>query len=578
MTKVNSKLNIECILGGPQTGKTTKLIELANEAASKGEKVLFVCANANSLIPFQKRFSEQVRVVNPATPALEVMHTDEADELFGRGESPHDLSVVAQQMLDEDMKVSQFKNKRLYSVLNYLYAGWSNLSDDTWEQTYEEDMLIERLHANLRFIGGILPCELSNLALNVLRQCEYLVLDFGVDHVFIDDFCLLSRATQHFLCKLARLSITIAANTHEQVALACEKYPNFNGVSELCEAFENVQVKHLEHSYQAQSVTKALGVLDNASGAGAFEVLSKPTIEQELQALATIANDALERNETVAIVGTNGLWRRNVIQNLRRVGFNIEVFEKPERRIKNLLDVSECHDARQQAITALNWDFTCGVTWRVLLGLGDGVARSCAIDRLRCTVNSKDSAIEYSLPAALRMLYNGEIKTVELDEPLYDDLMRVYGHVWDVLGMEENPEEMDEQNFRGNPYVKCMLYAKAKLETLGDRQKPAVLVCAPEQLAGRHVDNVLFGGFVAGLIPCRDYFDPAGLAGAAKQREWQRACNVVYSACAAATKNVTFTAFETCSLEVAETMGVHIERIKLKNGVRMARTCVWDGQ
>ena len=48
-----------------------------------------------------------------------------------------------------------------------------------------------------------------------------------------------------------------------------------------------------------------------------------PSMEAEMQALALAAAEALGRGESVLIVGTNRLWRRNVAANLSRAGLPV---------------------------------------------------------------------------------------------------------------------------------------------------------------------------------------------------------------------------------------------------------------
>ena len=83
---------------------------------------------------------------------------------------------------------------------------------------------------------------------------------------------------------------------------------------------------------------------------------------------------------------------------------------------------------------------------------------------------------------------------------------------------------------------------------------------------------VVFGGFVNGLIPCRAYCDPVGMAEQSRRREHARDVRTVYGVASCARKRLLFTGFATCSLQAAETMDVHIESIKLRKGLRTVTT------
>ena len=82
---------------------------------------------------------------------------------------------------------------------------------------------------------------------------------------------------------------------------------------------------------------------------------------------------------------------------------------------------------------------------------------------------------------------------------------------------------------------------------------PAVAIAAPEDLFGRTFDVVIFGGFVNGFIPSRDMCDSGAAIALAEHR---------------ATKRLLFTSFESCDLETAERLRLHIPRIHLRSGVR----------
>ena len=90
--------------------------------------------------------------------------------------------------------------------------------------------------------------------------------------------------------------------------------------------------------------------------------------------------------------------------------------------------------------------------------------------------------------------------------------------------------------------------------------------------AGLRFDTVLFGGFVNGLIPCRAYCDPVGMADESRRRERAKDVRIVYGVASCARKQLLFTGFSTCNLQAAETMDVHIQSIKLRKGMRIVIT------
>ena len=97
---------------------------------------------------------------------------------------------------------------------------------------------------------------------------------------------------------------------------------------------------------------------------------------------------------------------------------------------------------------------------------------------------------------------------------------------------------------------------------------PAVAVGSPEDLFGRTFDVVIFGGFVNGFIPSRDMCDPGVVVGGARTRQEAADRAAIALAEQRATRRLLFTSFESCDLETAERLRLHIPRIHLRSGVR----------
>lgn len=542
---------------------------------------------------FEKGEPGAAYILSCAEVAQAVLAASEAQAVFGRG--PRVLEPYEETVLLEDLKVSQMKNRRLRKVLAYLRAGWSNLSDDTWEQTAEEDLVIERMRANLRFTGGVLACEASNLALHALREHDALRQRVSWDYVLVDDFELLSRASQHLVRMVAAYGLTVA--TAERPGLpGDEEYPCFEGAAELLAAFPGAQVARLTESGQAPEVRhRVQGLLadsalaplirhdamgqatpsaepldaDTCEGVAEPALRMAPSLEAELQALAVEANAALERGENVLIVGTNRLWRRNVAANLQRVGLPVLQLRGDKLHLKDFRDEKQCERARADALYRLRVNAADDVAWRTLLALGDSVARSAAVDYLRQAVGAGAAGAPVRLREALELLDAGNVAADSLTAPLLDDLLAAYCQVKDAFEFEEHAKPGD-----------CVLPREQAVSGEADSQqndapsssKPNILVASPDQAAGLRFDVVVFGGFVNGLIPCRAYCDPVGMAEQSRRREHARDVRTVYGVASCARKRLLFTGFATCSLQAAETMDVHIESIKLRKGLRTVTT------
>ena len=97
---------------------------------------------------------------------------------------------------------------------------------------------------------------------------------------------------------------------------------------------------------------------------------------------------------------------------------------------------------------------------------------------------------------------------------------------------------------------------------------PAVAVGPPEDLFGRTFDVIIFGGFVNGFIPSRDMCDPGVIVGGARARQEASDRAAITLAEQRTARRLLFTSFESCDLETAERLRLHIPRIRLRSGVR----------
>ena len=98
---------------------------------------------------------------------------------------------------------------------------------------------------------------------------------------------------------------------------------------------------------------------------------------------------------------------------------------------------------------------------------------------------------------------------------------------------------------------------------------PSVAIAVPEDLFGRTFAVVIFGGFVNGFIPSRDMCDPGVIVGRARARQEAADRAAIALVEQRADRRLLFTSFESCDLETAERLRLHIPRIRLLHGVRV---------
>ena len=262
--KPSATPSAECIIGGPACGKTTTLLERARACAETGEdSVVYVCASGLAADRAKRAISSWrcggIEVKTGLELACELL----SDERYAaRGLRNRVIGRAEQRALMEDVKVCGIKRRRLRELVAFLECGWSNLADDdlAWLKTNEEEMVAGLVRGNLEFTGGVLACEASALALRAARGDAALRAAHARDHVFVDDYERLGRATQFLVNELAVASIDIAAGDVAFVD-GGEPYPCAEGVPEFLEANPAAMAERLFSCYRPSSVVLLLNAL-----------------------------------------------------------------------------------------------------------------------------------------------------------------------------------------------------------------------------------------------------------------------------------------------------------------------------
>ena len=265
----------ECIIGGPACGKTTTLLERARVCAESGEgSVVYVCASELAANRAKQAISSWhcggIEVKTGLELACEVLSDERC---AARGLRNRLIGRAEQRALMEDVKVCGIKRRRLRELVAFLECGWSNLADDdpAWLKTNEEEMVAGLVRGNLEFTGGVLACEASALALRAVRGDAALSVAYARDHVFVDDYERLGRATQFLVNELAVASIAIAAGDVPFVD-GGEPYPCAEGVREFFEANPAAMAERLFSCHRPSSVVLLLNALRSDGSMKATEL------------------------------------------------------------------------------------------------------------------------------------------------------------------------------------------------------------------------------------------------------------------------------------------------------------------
>ena len=547
-----------CITGGPRSGKTSALVGRA--LAWGGQDAvfprtqpafLFFCATPWSVDTVQSAVanaSEDGVVCTPFDYALRILEDPRVRALTGR--TPHVLSPAEEAVFYEDLKTSGLKRRRLRELWAFLMCGWANLDDDdpAWICTTEETAQLELARQILALDDAMLAGEVVNLAVHALRELPDVRREFSSPVVLADDYPLMSRASQELIDLLACDKLAVAGNP-EPTPVAFEPYPCAQGLDLFC-----------QHHPSAERVA-----LDEPLHQRKRDHLSAPDLGQEMGLVVSTVVEALNAGtapERIAVVGVNRTWRANLLRALRSC--NIPAEELRLKRQRPLgREMSEPDEAeRVRVLKRLADNAGDSVAWRQWLSFGDALGRSAAVAELRRVAEPAGLTLAEALP----LLASGKLEGLPMTSPFAQSLLKPYRQALETLKVVELSREDAPAAAPavGGGQDEMAANAGETPETPG-----TVVVAKPEDLFGHTFDLVIFGGFVNGFIPSRDLCDVGKVVGGARERALAADHAALRLVEGRTSERLVFTSFESCPLEAAEQLGLHIARIALKDGQRI---------
>lgn len=558
-----------CLAGGSRSGKTSALVERAAawaEAVPAGPDTqppfLFFCASPVTVNEAAERLAAHGltgAVTTPYDYACRILADPLAQEATGR--SGRVLSRAEEAVFYEDLKTCGLKRRRLRELWAFLQCGLANLDDGdpSWIQTTEEQAVLDLARNILVFEDAILPGEAVNLAVRALEAAPALRERFGSPLVLADDYLLMSRASQRLVNLLAMGKIAVAGS--EEAALpAFEPYPCAIGFAEFEATHAPLQRVTLEAPFHS---------LERAGEAA-------PDLAGEMGLIArTIAEELADGTspDAIAVVGVNRTWRANLQRALASVGIPAAPLGRPALKAPKGDLALASDDERERVLGQLAADSDNAVAWRQWLSFDDALGRSAAVSELRRVAQPQG----LSLAEALAALDAGALPDLPTESPFAQSLLAPCREARRLLGEQAAngspepaaPMQCAEATAAQSPSTRKGAKARRENATPNTPPTPAVAVAAPEDLFGRTFDVVIFGGFVNGFIPSRDMCDPGVVVGGARTRQEAADRAAIALAEHRATRRILFTSFESCDLETAERLRLHIPRIRLRSGVRV---------
>lgn len=607
---------ITLIEDAPGTGKTEALVRravaLMDEGAPAASIALFAATPAGAEA-LRQRLAIAVgdggdlpTVGTVRSFELTVLAAPEAQRRFGR--RPVVLLDFEEAFLLEDLKLTQVAPRRLAEMLKFFYRSWADLEplEGAWFYNEEEERVYDRLVKGLQGRRAYAVSEVARRAWEALSDDEALAARLGFDHVLVDDFPLLSRASQAVALLAARESFT-AAGDPLVGGRALEDYPFTAGLDDLAERYPQSQRVQLRESHKSEAVSRALGLvaadIEQASaepaerpevaealapqdGDGVLALLECPRAEDECEAVAEQVEQLVAQGrapEDVAVIAVTPRRAGGVLAALKRRGIPCATVVRP-KVAGDFRFPERCRAARAVTLLKLAADPADPVALRSWCGFGDHLANSSLMARLveagNCpTLGAEGPALPPQPGARLQQeaarvaeaLGRGRAAVAALDGLTGRALAEC---AWQAVGgaAEEGlPAALAlAVNAGGDKADAAALVAALEQRCLFPAlEGQGVLVGGLDDFLGLSRPVAMVAGLVNGLVPSRSYFDPARVERDRRPELLARDQRRILGALAVAERELCLSTFTTASLAVAEQLQLKIDRVRLRDGERL---------
>ena len=610
--KPQSKLQATLISGAAATGKTETLVRRTARMIREGvnpEQILVIAASENGAAELLARLEHEnlpacPRVASARRVAKRLLGTPEVYDYLGyRARLPRPFE---QDALDEDIKSSGESRGRGRAMLDFFERTYSDLAEDADDFPYgwEEEGMLDYYKRCQRYVGLISEGMMLAAVARTLMASPGMREREGVAHVVVDDFGLLSHASQAMCIALAKESITVAAD-EDATARVQDRYPYPKGTAEFVKRCQ-AEVIRLSSCRAATAVAKAINAIRADEGISASQIDETPGSMRgrvgrlyvnapidELAVLTRVADmltageNADAADATVAVTSLSPVWLANIKRYFAAKGILFE--SMPDiRALRCRFGATGNEAALAALLLTLLADPRDAAAWRAWCGMGSYTAASVAFLRLRNVCLEEDAelcdvlddltlGLRCELAAAPEMTHvmarytEGRAIIEHLSglsgRALLDALKKAAGNtvlpvvfekIFDQHGDETTPKRFAEALDEA-----CWHPALAR--------RARIYVGLPQELAGLTYASVIVSGAINGFILPTEYFDTSLMEEEKKAKVRVTAASQLYQAFGMASQNVFVTGFTELPLEKAAGMKLHVDRIRGVGGVRMAR-------
>ncbi len=609
------------------SGKTAWLVDRVCELIRCcSEDILVLCATEAAVRSFRERLSsimsnsdKGVHITTAKALGLEIIRTPECEVRTRR--AARVLLPCDEAVLFEDLKVSGVEESRLASMLSFFYKSWTELADfeDGFLINDEEVSVHDLVKECLADYGGMLDSEISNLAWRFLNEDEDGLRRFSVDHVLVDDYQCLNRASQLLVNLIAKKTIAVAFNSLD-LKDTIEPFPYDKGVDEFVKG--NPQAKRISLMSESENMGSVLrrrlrnsvaeqakpgprrdwsncGTIVGALKSEIVEVLEGETIAEEFSKIVCWIKERITSGaepSNIWIAAPNHTWASTCRKELSRCSIDAEVEPSLEWFCGSSVDSL----ARILTAVRLAADQNDGIAWRTWCGFDDALANSNAFRQIRKLMRQAG----LTLPQALAFLTGDHIvesgrfavdkealphEMEKLGErftamrnalPLLvslrgEELMQAV--VGLVVGSSESkiPAAFAELSTGVGKDCDAKALRDALISKLYMRywepSSSCVRIVSYKTALEQGCQSLLLCGFVNGFVPVYDFFDQTAIPLQMQQRMYENYVEQLCHVVGKCSGQVAVSLFKVADLHLAQSLRVKSRRIVLSNGKRICK-------
>lgn len=594
------------ITGAVGVGKTEFLIRKTAQFLEEGAAAQEICVVVNTP-DAQKAFKErlsafigkpsEVTVTTILQLCRKILSTPEA--LAATGRMPRILNDAEYKFILEDMKTVGLQPGRIKKMLNYFYYQWSQLEpEEEWLLPREEHGVREELDKHLRFRNAMLREELSPLCVGYLKGLSD-VGGLGFEHVLVDDYQNLGKASQVVCQILGKYSITVAGNENQLIE-GFDPYPFNDGFAYFEDYRDKTSCLQLNQNTHTPPALVEMGnalcrqgdmsperraLSEGALDKAVIDQIKWSVPEEEFAGLSRVVRDVFEKDseltgQDVYLVVPNKYWAKTFGRSLAAKGYDSTVVLDSQALSGDPRDFDRA--GMLIAYTKLNLaaDPHDVVAWRSWCGFGDYLCYSGAWTRLEKWAEEQDKDILESLAFLADSESSPFLESEVLKERYQSGLETIdalanktgFALAKALTGPKGSKEFGDlVEPIQGDEDCR-ELYLRVRdriLEPSFEDTTRKIRIGSYKRLQGLNPKVIVVSGLIDGFMPSRNCFDVALL-----EEERNKECaifrRIYYNALGKCGKHLVLSTIQKASLEMAETMKMEVRRVKMERGERLA--------